>query len=132
MLDLGAVEWLVGKVRQTETLRREATFAGNAMVMRRRALGLSDFPAEGELDESKRMLAELEQASGLRSSTTAAEAVEEVELGAGIFGGRRQAADERVSAEAEEVDELVAAQEDADVDRLLRELEPSSTTTSKA
>ena len=36
-------------------------FSGNAMVMRRRSLGLSDFPKEGEADESKAMLRKLEE-----------------------------------------------------------------------
>lgn len=36
-------------------------YSGNAMVMRRRSLGLSDFPKEGEVDESKEMLKRLEE-----------------------------------------------------------------------
>jgi hypothetical protein len=124
VLDYGALAWLVGKVRQVDQLKRDAVFGGNAMVMRRRKLGLSDFPAEGEEDESKALLRELELASGLR---TASDADGD---GGPVFGslltGKVGSAEEEAE-EWEEVDEAVLAQEDDDVDRLLRELEPDAT-----
>lgn len=60
VMDKLAVEWLIGKTRQTVEVKVSRQYDGNAMVMRRRSLGLSDFPAEGEVDESKEMLRRLE------------------------------------------------------------------------
>lgn len=110
MLDLNALEWLVGKVRQWTQLQQDATFDGNAMVMRRRKLGLTDFPAEGEADESKELLRALELEAGLR--TPADEAAAERE--AGLFG-----ADDAVFAET---DEAAAEVEVADAERIAHEL----------
>ena len=58
--DKQALEWLISSVRNHHQMRVADVYSGNAMVMRRRSLGLTDFPAEGEQDESKQMLAELE------------------------------------------------------------------------
>lgn len=64
VFDLPALEWLIAKVRQFDELAYSAQFDGNAMVMRRRALGLSDFPKEGEEDESKALVRKLEATLG--------------------------------------------------------------------
>jgi hypothetical protein len=61
IVDKLALEWLIGKDRQLRGMVQAQLYDGNAMVMRRRSLGLSDFPKEGEEDESKRMLEELER-----------------------------------------------------------------------
>lgn len=65
VLDLHAIQWLVGQARLMDNRIADSAFDGNAMVMRRRKLGLSDFPKEGEVDESKEILRLLEEeASG--------------------------------------------------------------------
>lgn len=58
--DKQALEWLISSVREHQQLAKADVYSGNAMVMRRRSLGLTDFPAEGEQDESKEMLEALE------------------------------------------------------------------------
>lgn len=58
--DKKALEWLVSSVREHQQVARADVYSGNAMVMRRRSLGLPDFPAEGQEDESKEMLEQLE------------------------------------------------------------------------
>ncbi|CED82086.1 Mitochondrial/chloroplast ribosomal protein L4 [Phaffia rhodozyma] len=64
VFDMPALEWLIAKVRQFDEAAYSAQFDGNAMVMRRRALGLSDFPEDGQPDESKEMLRQLEAQLG--------------------------------------------------------------------
>lgn len=107
VLDTHALDWLVGKVRQTSAKERADTFSGNAMVMRRRKLGLSDFPLEGEVDESKELLKLLELESGLRP----AELADEGDAGErGIFGKgevERELDEDEVELEVEQAEEIL-------------------------
>ncbi|KAL7411109.1 ribosomal protein L4/L1 family-domain-containing protein [Mrakia frigida] len=56
-----SLEWLISTTRNYQVIEKMDLYSGNAMVMRRRSLGLSDFPKEGEVDESKEMLKRLEE-----------------------------------------------------------------------
>lgn len=108
ILDTHALDWLVGKVRQTSAKERADTFSGNAMVMRRRKLGLSDFPLEGEVDESKELLRLLELESGLRSAELAGEGEDAGERG--IFGKgevERELDEDEVELEVEQAEEIL-------------------------